>query len=328
MLKYLLSLCFLISCSIVDYDYKWKDVRGNKNYEDKIKEVISDKSIKKKFSIQRKKKKKYIKQNKRFFKKYSPKFEETDKISEKLWSQTKINYQEGEKSYFSLDYLGIGLGTISIIVDKSQDVAGQECYHVIARLKSASYYSYLYKLNDYVETFVSKSRNTPVKYTLIQEESHKHVVDVQLYDHEKHLSYFRYRRIKNGVKKEIKKDIDIPVYFQDTLSSLYFLRTLPSFNKGDRYSFPVVIKTKISTYNIEVLGEEDLEVPFGEFLTTKIRIRIIDEKGKMKDDLYFWLTKSFERNIVKFEATIKIGHVTGELEKYQSGSKKNDEKVL
>lgn len=169
-----------------------------------------------------------------------------------------------------------------------------------------------------VESFVSQEEFLPTKYSLIQRESKKDIDDYQFYDREKHLSYFRYKKLKNGEKTTKKVDVPIPHYFQDSFSSLFFLRSLP-LQDGLSGSFPIVTREKLWNLEFKVLGQEVIRVMGKSKKSWKIEA-ITRYSGNLvrKGKILFWLSITPSHVLYRFEAKVKIGHVRGELIEYSN----------
>ncbi len=242
-----------------------------------------------------------------------------DKVSQKIWPTSEPIIRIGERFVFQLTYLGLTAGHIQMETKKPVKVGGKEAYHFSGKLRSARYYSYIYTLDDSIDTFVTKENFLPLKYVLAQRESAQTVDDLQLFDHDELKTYHWYKKIKHGKLKEEEKTKYIPRYFQDSFSALLFVRTLP-LKKGDHYEFPIVTRGKIWMLGIKVEETERIEIMDKDVLAIRINAEtrfpgVLEKKG----DILFWFSADDRKRLLKFEAQVKIGSVAGELVEYKDG---------
>ena len=303
-----------------------KDSRSLKDLDHSKKKSASKTKLKNKKNVKVKKivkneqssiKKVISKEEKSIFpENYPEKYKEYDLRSQKFWKAFSPTFSTGEKFVLSLSYLGVTAGHIKIETKKMVTLNNKQTYHFVARLKSATFYKYIYSLDDTVESFISKDDFLPVKYTLAQRESGQIVDDLQLFDHEKHQTFFWYKRLKKGKTKTRHVEAFIPKYFQDSFSSLFFVRGLPLKN-GDLYQFPVMTRGKMWLIKMKIAGRENIRI-----MDNKIRaIKVIAETHfpgvlKKKGDIIFWYSDDADRKLLKFKANIKVGSINGEMIKY------------
>lgn len=255
-------------------------------------------------------------------KKLREQYEGYDKISEKVWEKFFPKFFVGESHRFEVKYLGIKAGYIHINTDSLVEVAGKPSVHFKVNLKSASYYSMVYELNDTLESIVDLESFRPVKYKLVQRESSQDVDDLQLFDHDKRKTYFWYRRFKKGKEKKDYKENIIPTYLQDSFSSLMFVRGLP-LKLGDKYQFPVATRAKLWIIKLEVVDEND-SIVYKKKDVPAIRVKAETHFPgvlKKRGDIVFWYSKDDTRKLLKFQAKIKIGSIEGQLFDYMEGKK-------
>lgn len=246
------------------------------------------------------------------------KYTAEDQKSLEMWSQ--FNYQsinDGEVHQLNISYLGIHAGNMTLTASRKQTKNGKYYYHFKGRLTSASYYKYIYSLDDLVESLVDSETFLPIRYSVIQRESGQKVDDLQVFDHSKRESIFWYYRKKKGKVKEMKVKTEVPEYFQDSFSVLYFLKGLP-LKTGDKYRFPVVTRGKVWILKVNVKNRERLTVNN----VTYPAIKILAETHfpgvlKKRGDIFFWFSDDVDKKVLKFQAKVKIGSIKGELVDYK-----------
>ncbi len=224
-----------------------------------------------------------------------------------------------EEHNMKITYMGISAASVLIKMRKSQvKVGGKNAYAFYARAKSAPFYKWVYELDDIVESFVDINHFVPLKYSLVQRESKKDIDHIELFDRDKKMTHFRYKRVKEGKTTHKKKDVKMPYYSQDFLSVFYFFRGLP-LNIGDSYIIPITVKAKTYKMLVKVIGTEKISV--GKFrnmnaLKLSVQNKYSGELSK-KGDMTFWLSHDKYRRLLQAKADTKIGNVYGKLNTYK-----------
>ncbi len=242
-----------------------------------------------------------------------------DKKSATFWKDFNPIIIENEKHVFELSFMGLQAGHIQIRAQKKQLEGGSFAYHMKGRLQSSKYYSYIYELDDTVESYLNIDNFIPIKYILKQKESNQDVNDLQVFDQERLKTFVWYRRMKKGKLKQYEKEKFIPRYFQDSFSALFFVRGLPLII-GDTFEFPVVTRGKIWILKGRADKFEEIKV-LGKWVNA---IKVKAETHfpgvlKKKGDISFWYSADSNHRLLKFEAKVKIGSIQGELVEYNSG---------
>lgn len=240
-----------------------------------------------------------------------------DKSSKKFWEEYKPVMYPGEQMILNITYMGINTGKITIKTRDSLFLGESEVNHFHARIKTSSYYSYLYEVDDYCDSYVGKSDFLPRKFSLIQRESSQSIDDLQLFDLEKLETLALYKRETKDKKKKKKIVKPIPRYFQDPLSVVYFLRGLP-LDKVASYSIPVVNQGKVELMEVKTGETETIKTEIGKQKAHVLKIQTSHQGKTIKGgDMTFWFSADERKIFLKFEAEIKIGSIRGEIESYK-----------
>lgn len=243
---------------------------------------------------------------------YPEAYKELFKEANKTWSLFKPLIRVGETINFEITYLGIKAGNIKFMVLDNGKRGEDLIHHFKATLSSADYYKYIYKLDDYVESFILADSFLPLKYTLIQRESGQSVDELQLYDHEKLQNKQWFKKVKDGNTKKDDKVGFVPELFLDPLSLLAFFRGLPLL-KGDVYSVPVIVRSKVLKVTATVLDYEKIEVLDKDRDAVKMSVYVEPmEEGKKPTTMNLWYNRASTRELLKFNAELKFGSVEGE----------------
>lgn len=240
-----------------------------------------------------------------------------DDESKKYWNTFSPTLFPGEKTILNISYMGVSTGKITIQTKPETRLGKTDVYHMKARVKTADFYSYLYEVDDHCDSYISKENFLPLKFSLIQRQSSQDIDDLQLFDHAKKKTYSFYKRVTKEKKKKKKKIKDIPRFFQDPLSVLYFIRGLPMV-AGKTYGIPLVNQGKVEALNATFEKIETIKTAIGEKKAYKVKISTKHSGKTIKGGkMTFWFSADERRIFLKFNAKIKIGTVNGEIESYK-----------
>jgi hypothetical protein len=250
---------------------------------------------------------------------YPADFKNYDLKSKIIWEKFKPLFYQGEQSIIAISYLGVVAGYITVSSKNIVKMGDRDTFHYTARFKSRDAYRYFYWLDDSLETFIEKSTYLPIKYSLVQREKKQNVDDLQLFDFKKIKTFNWYKRMKEGVKTDVKEENYIPRYVQDSFSALQFTRGLP-LKKGDTYDFPVVTRGKAWLLKVEVMGDEVISVNDQDIKAIRVKAEthfpgVLQKSG----DINFWYAADDVRRLLKFQAKVKLGSIYGELVDYKPG---------
>lgn len=236
-----------------------------------------------------------------------------DENSRKFWSKSRPMFKSGESATYEVSYLGVSTGNIKISVKDNTLIGDSETYHLNARVKTASYYSYLYEVDDICDSYIDIKTIRPLKFSLIQRESSQDIDDLQLFDFDEFKVFTFYKR-KTDKKVKKKKSVNpTPYYFQDPLSVLFFIRGLP-MKVGVNYDIPIINKGKTEILSARVRKIEKIQTKIGKKKAYRVEIHSKHEgKTIQGGKMLFWFEADDSKLFLKFEAKIKIGRITGEI---------------
>lgn len=227
----------------------------------------------------------------------------------------------GERAVYDITYFGMVAGEFSIGVEPFKEINGRKVYHVLGRATSSKVFSLFYKLNDTIETFIDYDGIFPHRFHILLDESKQKRNSLELFDSEKGRTFFwnRWDHHKCGYT-EVKDFFPMQPFSQDSLSSLFYIRTLP-LKDGDVTTFPVVSEGKNWDAVITVLRHEVIDTPMGPLKTIVLKPEtkyqgILKKQG----DSFLWVTDDDRRFMVKLEAKVKIGSIIARLKSFEPGA--------
>lgn len=252
---------------------------------------------------------------------YPDEFRKYDKKAEVLWKAFRPNFHVNEQMVFDVKYFGITAGRIALTTMTLKEIGGKNAYHFHVKMTSAPFYKMIYEVNDYLDSYLDTEKFLPIKYMLVQRETKQDVDDLQLFDNEKMKTIYHYRRLKkkdNSEKKESNEAI-LPRFYQDSFSVLYFLRGL-EFNIGDHYEFPIITRGKVWLLKATIAAKEEISVAVGKRMAYKVNA-VTQYPGVLKSDgeAAFWFSADDKKQLLKFEAKVKLGTIDGVLVEINNG---------
>lgn len=227
----------------------------------------------------------------------------------------------GEKVTLEMSYLGLPAGDINIEVMPFKVINNRKVYHVHGTAESSSALNLIYRLNDSLDSFVDYDGLFSHRFEMNLDESKQSRQTIELIDSEKKQSFYwnRHNHKTKGYS-ESKEFVQIEPFSQDSLSSLFFVRT-QKLVPGQVIYFPVVAQNRTWHAEITVVRREEIDTPLGKMKTVVVKPEmkfngVIEKKG----DSFLWLTDDDRRFLVKIEAQVKIGSVVGKLKAIQPGT--------
>ncbi len=113
----------------------------------------------------------------------------------------------------------------------------------------------------------------------------------------------------------------VPAQVQDSLASLYYLRTMSEFTIGKVFAINVYDGGKNWSIEVHTLGRERVRTSAGEFNTIVVKTRPLYEGVfQNKGELFIWLTDDSRKVPVLMKSTLKIGSFLFTLKAMMPGS--------
>jgi len=226
----------------------------------------------------------------------------------------------GDKAVYSISYLGVKAGEFTMRTLPFKQINGRRVYHIQGEALSSKVFSVFYSLKDTIETFIDYESMSPHRFHVVLDESKQKRNSLELYDSEKGRSFFwnRWNHHKKGYV-EIKDFFPMQAFSQDSLSSLFYLRTL-DLPDGGVVTFPVMSEGQNWDAVVTVVRRETIDTPMGPMRAIVLKPEtkyqgILKKQG----DSFIWLSDDDRRWLLRLEAKVKIGTVVGEIRSLESG---------
>ena len=130
-------------------------------------------------------------------------------------------FRVGETLEYDIRWMGIGVGTGTLEVKEIVPIEGKNAYHVVVATRSNRFLSTFYPVEDEIHSYVDVETLLPYKFRKIQHEGRYRADEEMVYDQANHKA--TYHSFRNNSTKEM----EIPPNVQDSLSTLFYFRTLP-----------------------------------------------------------------------------------------------------
>ncbi|TYB31144.1 MAG: DUF3108 domain-containing protein [Candidatus Mcinerneyibacterium aminivorans] len=322
-LSLLLAGCIGSSFSIKKDEYK--EVKAQKKYFLKaipVSEIMYMENVALDYPVEDEKLRTPVKKEEKIEKidtKEQKKEDEKEIEEIKVKEKTPISYSlvdlhnllsEGEYLKFNIQYMGIKAGTGILSIPAITEINGNKAYHFKARATSASPFSWVFKVNDIIQSYLDYNNGYSLKITKdIREGSYTRSDNIEFIQKE--------NKVKKITNENDPKKIDTIPNALDILSAFYVFRTL-DLEVGRTYSLPVYDVEKSYNLKVEVLDKEMVEVPAGRFKAFKIK-PVLESMGifKHKGDILLWISDDDKRIPLVLKSSIMIGSVYGVLVKYK-----------
>ncbi len=238
-------------------------------------------------------------------------------------------FEDGEVLSFRIRYGFITAGSAKMKVFTKLYDSTRHVYHLQTTAKSASAFSWIYKVKDEVNSFVDYENFYPIRFEKkLREGSYRADLFTDYFPED---SLAKVETIRYDSDMEIKKrkkyDVTVAPFCQDILSSFYYIRRF-DLKVGESLFLTNHEKKKVYDLEVIVHKKETVEVEAGKFRCIVIE-PIIKGEGlfKKKGRLKVWLTDDDRKIPVQMKSEVLVGHITTELTKIKGVKNKIDAKI-
>lgn len=229
-------------------------------------------------------------------------------------------YKLGERQTWNVGYLGFSAGTATVTIQPFKYINNRKVYHLDATAKTSALMNLFYSLDDRIESFFDYEGLFTHRFHMVLDETKQKRDAVEIHDIEK-MNVFYWSRLNHAERgfEEKKETFPIRPYSQDTLTALYYLRSV-LLTDNTVIKLPMVVEGKTFDVDAAVIRHETCGTPLGQRNCAVIRPQTrLDGILQQTADNFIWISDDAERMIVKIEAHVKIGSVVVNLEKYEPG---------
>lgn len=220
------------------------------------------------------------------------------------------HFKVGEHLTYALKWGVIAAGTAVMEVAEHQTLAGRPVVKLVHTARSNEFISVFYPVNNRVESLLDEEAGYP-HHLLFKRREGRRKNDIEVvFDQTAH----RATVTKDGSTETM----EVPPGVQDTLSVIYFARTLSTLAVGSSTIIHVNHDKKNYRLELRIEGTDRLKGPLGEFDTIRI-LAIMPFKGLFLNEgnIRVWVTNDAARIPVLMKAKVLIGSVTATLTKVE-----------
>ncbi len=255
----------------------------------------------------------------------SHKYSSPKKVGEKIFVYPNRRPKKdpiwvNEQFTYNILYFGLPAGEMVVQVLPFKYMDNRKVYHIKGSAVSSSIFSLFYRLNDVLESFIDYNGFFSHRFHLVLDETKQTRDSLELYDSKKKQTFYwnRWTRKAQGYI-ETKVYSPIAPFSQDTVSALYYLRTIP-LPTGAVITLPIVSEGKILEGVCTVVRREKVDSPLGRVAAIVIKPEIKFQGMLRKNgDSFLWLTDDDRRIPLRLEAKVKIGVVVANLKQVELG---------
>jgi len=215
-----------------------------------------------------------------------------------------------ERLVYDISWGGLRVGEAVLQSESAERLNGRDVFRLVSTAKSNKFLSYFYPVNDRVESIIDAKGLYPYKITVDQRHGVWQRNRVVQFDQEEHTAEL--------LAKGRTSKFNVPPQVQDSLSSLYYFRTLSNLIPGTSVFIDVHESKKNWKLEVQILGREMLRTAIGTVPTIKVKAVVLYEGLLMnKGDLYVWLTDDARRIPVLMNGKVSIGSVRATLSRLE-----------
>ncbi len=217
-------------------------------------------------------------------------------------------FQSGEKLTYIVSWSKIlKAGTVTMEVKEEKTPEGRHVYHLTSTAKSSGVVSAFYPVADTAQSILDADELYSLSYTLNMSHGKRKKNRTMTFDHVNALV----RTTTNNAEQETSS---VPLRVQDSLSSLYYVRTRENLTGEKSIFVDVYDSGKNWSVEVQILGKEKIKTPAGEFDTIKVKTYpkyegVFQNKG----EIFIWFTDDARRIPVFMKSTISIGSIVATL---------------
>ncbi len=188
-------------------------------------------------------------------------------------------FRVGEKMVFAIKAFGVTAGHATLEIKEVINLDGHEVYHIVVTAQTTPFFSFFYRINDKLETYLDTKEFYSHRYEAHLEEGKYRKNEVIIYDQKRHIAYRKGKKIK------------IPPRVQDSISTYYYLRTL-NLKTGEVIEVPINCGRHNYLLTLKVEGEEKIHTKDGRHQAFLLIPQSLTLEGetKRKGEATAWLS--------------------------------------
>ncbi|AGH95139.1 DUF3108 domain-containing protein [Pseudobdellovibrio exovorus] len=229
-------------------------------------------------------------------------------------------FRVGEVVTHDVSYLGAKAGVLRLEVKPFAMVNNRKSYNFFIDVKSTSFFSKVYAVDDQVQTYVDYEELVPWVFKLNIRDSGQ-VKEAQSFFNFKTLkaNYWERRYTEKDGQEEKKLEWDILPYSQNAFSAVFYMRVF-QWTVGKEHQFRVADDEKNINFTGRAIEKTKLKTEAGTFDAIKIKAEIVSRGNLAKaTDFYLWVSDDDRKYILRIEVKLPIGSLVSEVSSIKAG---------
>lgn len=229
-------------------------------------------------------------------------------------------FRVGEKVTHEVSYLGAAAGYLSFIVKPFAVVNGRKNYNFFIDLKSNSFFSRIFAVDDQVQTYMDFEQMISGAYKLDIRDSAQVKEARAYYDFENlKANYWEHKYTEKHGHEEKKLSWDILPYSQNPYSAIFYMRVF-NWSLGKECQFRVADDEKNIVFKAKAVEKTVLETDIGSFNALKLKAEVVTRGNLSKArDLYIWITDDDRKYILRIEVDLPVGSLVSKIVELNEG---------
>lgn len=230
-------------------------------------------------------------------------------------------FKIGEKVVHTVSYLGASAATMSFAVKPFAFVNGKKNYNFLVDIKTNSFFSRLYPMDDWAQIYLDYETLTPGAFKVgirdwVQVKEARAYFD---FDNLK-ADYWEHKYTEKDGHEEKKMNWTILPYSQNIFSAIFYMRVF-KWTIGKECSFRVADNEKNVVFKGKAVEKTKLSTEAGEFNTIKIKAEVV-ARGKLAEakDFYMWISDDDKKYVLRIEFKLPVGSLVSEAVEIREGN--------
>ncbi|MEQ1721934.1 MAG: DUF3108 domain-containing protein [Pseudobdellovibrio sp.] len=229
-------------------------------------------------------------------------------------------FKVGERVTHEVTYLGATAGELILSVKPFATVNGRKNYNFFIDIKSTSFFSKIFAVDDKVQTYVDYDNLLPGVFKLDIKDSAQVKEAKSYFDFETlRANYWEHKYTEAGGHEEKKLNWAILPYSQNPFSAIFYMRVF-KWTVGKQYSFRVADDEKNVIFKATALEKTKLNTDAGSFNAVKIKAEVQTRGNLAKaTDFYMWISDDEHKYILRIEVKLPVGSLVSEVSSIKEG---------
>lgn len=223
-----------------------------------------------------------------------------------------VPFGPGESLVYEVSYFAVVAGTARVDPIEMTQYKGKTVYRIRAVAETSKLFSYFFRVYDVIEVFMDAEKLHPLAMTVHIEQGTEKYDELYEYDQDRGEAVY--------TSGEKRKASPIPKGVQDSLSSLFYYRTL-THPLRETLSFEVYASQKVWGLEVTALKKERITTKRGDFIALLVRpVTRFEGVLQRRGELQMWFSDDERRIPLRLKVEVVFGSVIADLVSYAPGA--------